>query len=239
VHSEDASDNMSVVEEKKTWDKNSLAEKLGTTVAEVSTVKVLDWGWRELTPEYAPALGDLLEHAANVVNFNAFVNEAGPEGGIAFARAMPKMPKLVQADLQQWQVEPAGAKAIAASLATHPRIKSLKMHYCKLGWEGTEYIARACAQHKTLTNLDLGDNGMDEQGARHIAAMLATNTSITRLDLSKNEGLVDNDEVKSWFLGEVEKIMKTRVTPLNLIIENSPGQKWHPNDKPPPPVRED
>jgi hypothetical protein len=60
---------MSVVEEKKTWDKNSLAEKLGTTVAEVSTVKVLDWGWRELTPEYAPALGDLLEHAANVVNF--------------------------------------------------------------------------------------------------------------------------------------------------------------------------
>ena len=170
---------------------------------------------------------------------SAFVNEVGPEGGIAFARAMTKMTKLVQADLQQWQITPVGAKAIAASLQTHPRIKSLKMHYCKLGWEGTEYIARACAQHKTLTNLDLGDNGMDEQGARHIAAMLATNTSITRLDLSKNEGLVDNDDVKAWFLGEVEKIMQTRVTPLNLIIENSPGQKWHPNDRPPPPVRED
>ena len=113
------------------------------------------------------------------------------------------------------------------------------MHYCKLGWEGTEYIARACAQHKTLTNLDLGDNGMDEQGARHIAAMLATNTTITRLDISKNEGLVDNDEVKGWFLGEVEKIMKTRATPLNLLMENSPGQKWHPDDKPPPPVREE
>ena len=152
---------------------------------------------------------------------------------------MTKMTKLVQADLQQWQITPVGAKAIAASLQTHPRIKSLKMHYCKLGWEGTEYIARACAQHKTLTNLDLGDNGMDEQGARHIAAMLATNTSITRLDLSKNEGLVDNDDVKAWFLGEVEKIMQTRVTPLNLIIENSPGQKWHPNDRPPPPVREE
>ena len=170
---------------------------------------------------------------------SAFVNEAGPEGGKAFARALPKMVKLVQADLQQWQVEPEGAKAIAAALATHPRIKSLKMHYCKLGWEGTEYIARACAQHKTLTNLDLGDNGMDEQGARHIAAMLATNTTITRLDISKNEGLVDNDEVKGWFLGEVEKIMKTRATPLNLLMENSPGQKWHPDDKPPPPVREE
>ena len=170
---------------------------------------------------------------------SAFVNEAGPEGGIAFARAMPKMTKLVQADLQQWQITPEGAKAVAAALQVHPRIKSLKMHYCKLGWEGTEHIARACAQHKTLTNLDLGDNGMDEQGARHIAAMLATNTSITRLDLSKNEGLVDNPEVKSWFLTTVEEIMKTRPKPLNLIIENSPGQKWHPNDKPPPPVREE
>jgi Ran GTPase-activating protein (RanGAP) involved in mRNA processing and transport len=149
------------------------------------------------------------------------------------------MPKLVQIDLQQWQVEPEGAKAIAASLATHPRIKSLKMHYCKLGWEGTEHIARACAQHKTLTNLDLGDNGMDEQGARHILAMLSTNTSITRLDLSKNEGLVDHAGVKSWFTQEVEKIMRTRDTPLNLIIENSPGKKWHPTDRPPPPVKED
>jgi len=230
---------MAEIEEVKTYTKETLAEKLGTTIDEISTTKTIDWGWRELVPSQAEAMGDLLEHAVNCVNFNAFVNEAGPEGGIAFARAMPKMVKLVQADLQQWQVTPEGAKAIAKSLAVHPRIKSLKMHYCKLGWEGTEYIARACAQHKTLTNLDLGDNGMDEQGARHIAAMLATNTSITRLDLSKNEGLVDNDEVKSWFLGEVEKIMQKRVTPLNLIMENSPGQKWHPNDKPPPPVREE
>lgn len=170
---------------------------------------------------------------------SAFVNEVGPEGGIALARALPKMTKLVQADLQQWQITPTGAKALAAALAKHPRIKSIKLHYCKLGWEGTEYIARACAQHKTLTNLDLGDNGMDEAGARHIAAMLTTNTSLTRLDLSKNEGLVDNADVKAWFLSEVEKIMKKRVTPLNLIIENSPGQKWHPDDKPPPPVKED
>ena len=51
--------------------------------------------------------------------------------------------------------------------------------------------------------------------------------------------ITDNDEVKAWFLGQVEQIMKKRVTPLNLIIENSPGQKWHPNDKPPPPVREE
>ena len=57
--------------------------------------------------------------------------------------------------------------------------------------------------------------------------------------LSKNEGLVDNPEVKAWFLTTVEEIMKKRPTPLNLIIENSPGQKWHPNDKPPPPVREE
>ena len=265
-----------IVEEVKVYDKESLAEKLGTSLTEIATLKTIDWGWRELVPDQAKAMGDLLEHATSCVNFkcvsfaisvffasphpspqllssshspplslsllssrSAFVNEVGPEGGIAFARAMTKMTKLVQADLQQWQITPVGAKAIAASLQTHPRIKSLKMHYCKLGWEGTEYIARACAQHKTLTNLDLGDNGMDEQGARHIAAMLATNTSITRLDLSKNEGLVDNDDVKAWFLGEVEKIMQTRVTPLNLIIENSPGQKWHPNDRPPPPVRED
>jgi hypothetical protein len=73
---------------------------------------------------------------------SAFVNEAGPEGGIAFARAMPKMPKLVQADLQQWQVEPAGAKAIAASLATHPRIKSLKMHCTPpAGWNARARVA--------------------------------------------------------------------------------------------------
>ena len=230
---------MPEVEEVKVWTKESLAEKLGTTVEELEKTKTIDWGWRELVPEHGPALGDLLCHATSCVNFNAFVNEVGPEGGIAFGKALPYMTKLVQADLQQWQVTPEGAKAIAQALAVHPRIKSLKMHYCKLGWEGTEYIARACAQHKTLTNLDLGDNGMDEQGARHIAAMLTTNTSITRLDLSKNEGLVDNDEVKGWFLGEVEKIMQKRVTPLNLIIENSPGQKWHPSDKPPPPVRED
>mmetsp|Transcript_50688 Transcript_50688/g.133333 ORF Transcript_50688/g.133333 Transcript_50688/m.133333 type:complete len:145 (-) Transcript_50688:467-901(-) len=141
-------------------------------------------------------------------------------------------------DLQQWQVKPEGAKYIADAVAAHPRIKSLKMHYNHLGWDGTEYLAKAFAQHKTLTNLDLGDNGMDEMGARHLAAMLATNTSITRLDLSKNEGLVDNPETKAWFQEEVAKIMKSRSTPLTLLLENSPGQKWHPNDKPPEPVRE-
>jgi len=228
-----------IEEEKPVWNIDTLAEKLNTTIEEVSTTKTLDWGWKEINPEHAEALGDLLSKAANVVDAKLFVNEVGPKGGEAIARALPHMPKLVQIDLQQWQVEPEGAKHIAEAIRSHPRIKSLKMHYCKLGWDGTEYIARACAQHKTLTNLDLGDNGMDEAGARHIAAMLATNTSITRLDLSKNEGLVDNSETKAWFLGEVEKIMKTRETPLNLIIENSPGQKWHPNDRPPPPVREE
>ena len=49
--------------------------------------------------------------------------------------------------------------------------------------------------------------------------------------LSKNEGLVDNIEVKNWFQGEVAKILANRETPLTLILENSPGQKWHPNDK--------
>jgi len=167
-----------------------------------------------------------------------FVNEVGPKGGMALGRALPFMPKLVQMDLQQWQIEPEGAKYLADALAVHPRIKSLKIHYCKLGWEGTEYIAKAVAHHKTLTNLDMGDNGMDEQGARHILAMLVTNTSLTRLDLAKNEGLVDNPEVKEWFCNELTKIMADRETPLNLIIENSPGKKWHPNDRPPPPVRE-
>ena len=57
--------------------------------------------------------------------------------------------------------------------------------------------------------------------------------------LSKNEGLVDNPEVKEWFCNELTKIMANRETPLNLIIENSPGKKWHPNDRPPPPVRDD
>ncbi len=128
---------------------------------------------------------------------------------------------------------------MADALRAHPRIKSIKMHYCHLGWDGVEHIARACANHKTLTNLDLGDNGMDEQGARHLIAMLSTNTSITRLDVSKNEGLVDNPEVLAWFKGEVERVMKKRSTPLTLLCENSPGQKWHPDDKPPPPCREE
>ena len=220
------------------WTAETLAEKLNTSIEEVRMAKTLDWGWRELVPEHAPALGDLLCNAVNCVNANFFVNEVGPEGGKAIGKALPYMKKLVQIDLQQWQVTPEGAKYIAEALAVHPRIKSIKMHYCKLGWEGTEYIAKACAHHKTLTNLDLGDNGMDEQGARHIAAMLATNTSITRLYLSKNEGLVDNPETKEWFLTELEKLLAKRVTPLNLLLENSPGQKWHPHDRPPPPVRE-
>ena len=145
----------------------------------------------------------------------------------------------MQIDLQEWEIEPEGARYLADALVVHPRIKSIKLHYCKLGWEGTEYIAKACAHHKTLTNLDLGDNGMDEQGARHIAAMLATNTSLTRVDLSKNEGLVDNPEVKEWFVGQVAQLVQSRVTPLTLLLENPPGQKWHPNDRPPPPVKED
>jgi len=224
---------------KVVWTAESLAEKLNTTIAEVSTTKTIDWGWKELVGDHAEALGDLLSKAANCVNCNMFVNEMGPIGGKAIGRALPFMPKLVQIDLQQWQIEPEGAKYVADALAAHPRIKSIKMHYCKLGWEGTEYIAKAVAHHKTLTNLDLGDNGMDEEGARHIAAMLVTNTSLTRLDLSKNEGLVDNPEVKEWFCNEVTKIMATRETPLNLILENSPGKKWHPSDRPPPPIKED
>jgi len=227
-----------ITTEKKVWTAESLAEKLNTTIAEVQTTKTIDWGWKELVEEHAEALGDLLSMAGNCVNCNMFVNEVGAPGGKAIGRALAGMPKLVQIDLQQWQLTPEGAKYVADALAVHPRIKSIKMHYCKLGWEGTEYIAKACAHHKTLTNIDLGDNGMDEQGARHIAAMLATNTSLTRVDLSKNEGLVDNPEVKCWFVGEVERIVKTRQTPLTLILENSPGQKWHPHDRPPPPVRE-
>ena len=194
---------------------------------------------RKLEGEHAEALGDLLSHAAAAVNVNLFVNEVGPQGGPALARALPCMPNLVQIDLQQWQLEPEGAKTLAPAVAVHPRLKSLKMYYCKLGWEGTEHIARACAHHKTLTNLDLGDNGMDEEGARHIAAMLTTNTSITRLDLTKNEGVVDSLSTKVWLTSEVEKIMRTRATPLELILENTAGKKWHPDDKPPPPVFDD
>lgn len=175
-------EDISTEKEKTVWTAESLAAKLNTTIAEVSTAKTLDWGWKELVEEHADALGELLSHAANVVNLNMFVNEVGPLGGKAIGRALPCMPKLVQIDMQQWQITPEGAKYVADALAVHPRIKSLKMHYCKLGWEGTEYIAKACAHHKTLTNLDLGDNGMDEAGARHIAAMLATNTSLTRVE---------------------------------------------------------
>lgn len=212
--------------------------KLAVSEEDIKTKKTLDLGWRSMEGYDAPALGEILCKAANVVNLNLYVNEMGPRGAQAIAKAMPFMPKLVQLDLQQWQVKPEGAKYIADAIAVHPRIKSLKMHYNHLGWDGTEHIAKACAHHKTLTNLDLGDNGMDEAGARHIAAMLATNTSITRLDLSKNEGLVDNPDTKAWFEQEVGKIMMKRTTPLTLIMENSPGQKWHPNDKPPEPVKE-
>ena len=83
------------------WDMEKLAEKLGTTPEEVATMKTIDWGWKELYPEHAQALGDLLSKAANVVNLNMFVNEVGIEGGKAIGRALPFMPKLVQIDLQQ------------------------------------------------------------------------------------------------------------------------------------------
>jgi len=213
-------------------------QKLACDEEYIATNKTLDLGWKGLEGQHAAGLAEILKKASNCVNLNLFVNEVGPKGGKAIADALPYMPKLVQMDLQQWQVKPEGAKYIADAVAAHPRIKSLKMHYNHLGWEGTEYIAKACAQHKTLTNLDLGDNGMDEAGARHIAGMLATNTSITRLDLSKNEGLVDNAETKAWFEGEVAKILQSRPTPLTLILENSPGQKWHPNDKPPEAIKD-
>lgn len=206
-------------------------EKLGSNEEEVAISKTLDWGWKSLEEEDAEGLGQILCKAVNVVNLNLFVNECGIPGGIAIAKALPFMPKLVQIDLQQWQVKPEGAKYIADAVAKHPRIKSLKMYHNHLGWEGTEHIARACAHHKTLTNLDLGDNGMDEQGARHIAAMLTTNTSLTRVDLSKNEGLVDKPEVKAWFEAEVAKIKLTRTTQLTVILEQMAGQKWHPTDK--------
>jgi len=227
-----------IEEEKPDSDIDTVYGKLSISEEDVKTKKTLDLGWKNLEPHDAPMLQEILSKAVNVVNLNLFVNEVGPRGGKAIAAAMAFMPKLVQIDLQQWQVKPEGAKYIADAVAVHPRIKSLKMHYNHLGWEGTEVIAKACAYHKTLTNLDLGDNGMDELGARHIAAMLATNTSLTRIDLSKNEGLVDNIEVKNWFQGEVAKILANRETPLTLILENSPGQKWHPNDKPPEPVKE-
>ena len=91
------------------WDVEKLCEKLGTTVDEVATTKTIDWGWKELYPEHAQALGDLLSKAENVVNLNMFVNEVGIEGGKAIGRALPFMKKLVQVDLQQWQIEPEGA----------------------------------------------------------------------------------------------------------------------------------
>ena len=50
------------------WTKELLAEKIGTTVEEVSQAKILNWGWQELTPEKAEAMGDLLECAVNCVN---------------------------------------------------------------------------------------------------------------------------------------------------------------------------
>jgi hypothetical protein len=54
--------------EAKHWTAESLAEKLGTSVAEVAALKTIDWGWKELNPEHAEALGDLLCHASNAVN---------------------------------------------------------------------------------------------------------------------------------------------------------------------------
>ena len=60
---------MPMVEEVKVWDKESLAEKLGTSLTEIATLKTIDWGWRELVPDQAKAMGDLLEHATSCVNF--------------------------------------------------------------------------------------------------------------------------------------------------------------------------
>lgn len=228
-----------IFDENVEWTAELLAEAIGTTIEEVTNSKNVDLPWKAMYPRHAKAFGDLLSYATGAVNLNIFVNELGPEGAVAIARSIPLMPKLVQIDLQQWQIGVEGAKVLGPAVAAHPRLKSLKLYYNKLGWEGTEHIARACAHHKTLTNLDLGDNGMDEEGARHIAAMLTTNTSLTRLDLTKNEGLVDMQEVKTWLLGQVQQIMQTRETPLELILENPPGKKWHPSDKPPPPAIEE
>ena len=151
------------------WDMEKLAEKLGTTVEEVGTLKTIDWGWKELYPEHAEALGDLLSKAVNCVDLKMFVNEVGIDGGKAVGRALPYMTKLVQIDLQQWQIEPEGAKYLAAAVQSHPRIKSLKMHYNKLGWDGTEHIARACAQQGALRCRDVeekkkGVSGPGSQG---------------------------------------------------------------------------
>jgi hypothetical protein len=57
-----------LIKKRDDWTKEELAEKLKTTIEEVAAAKTLDWGWREIGDEHAPALGELLCHAKNVVN---------------------------------------------------------------------------------------------------------------------------------------------------------------------------
>jgi Ran GTPase-activating protein (RanGAP) involved in mRNA processing and transport len=199
--------------------------KLKVKPDDMPTMKTLDWGWKELHPDDADSLEVVLAKGHNVVNGNFFVNEVGPKGAIALANAMKTMPKLVQIDLQQWQIEHGnGVKALAEAIKAHPRLKSVKMHYNKLGPKGTKTLCEAIAGHKTLTNLDLGDNGIGVDGAKALATMLAQNTSLTRLDVSKNEDVSDSPEMIDFLKAAAAK----RATPLTLLIEDSPGQKWYP-----------
>ena len=199
---------------------------------EVRGAKIVEWGWRDLQPDDAEPLAEILCLATNAVDLRLYVNEVGPTGGPAIAKVLDALPKLVQVDLQQWQVGPEGAKPIADAMLKHPRLKSLKMYYNKLGREGAEIIAAAAAKSKTLTNLDLGSNDIGADGALAVLSAVMANPSITRLSLKKN-GFDYEHETKAALM----RIAAGRTPPVKLLLEdpNQLPEEWIIPEKEPTP----
>jgi len=196
--------------------------KVKCTKEEALTAKHLQWGWKEMGKEDGAALAFVIRNNPVCITLDLFVNEIYEEAGALVGLALKDNVKLKSLDLQQAQIGVEGGRAIAEALRTNTTLMNLKLYYNCLGPVGTKAIAEALQANTKLTNLDLGDNGVARQGCEALAAMLGKNTTLARLDVSKNVGVQGDDEAKGLLSAAAAK----RKAPLNLIMNDEPGQRW-------------
>ena len=160
------------------------------------------------------AAAEILCLATNAVDLRLYVNGVGPTGGPAIAKVLDALPKLVQVDLQQWQVGPEGAKPIADAMLKHPRLKSLKMYYNKLGREAPR-SSPPPRRRARLSRTSTSARTTSAPTARAVLSAVMANPGITRLSLKKN-GFDYEHETKAALM----RIAAGRTPPVKLLLED-------------------
>ena len=148
--------------------------------------------------------------------------EMGKEDGAALAFVIRNNPVCITLDLFVNEIYEEAGALVGLALKDNVKLKSLDLQQSHIGVEGGRAIAEALQANTKLTNLDLGDNGVARQGCEALAAMLGKNTTLARLDVSKNVGVQGDDEAKGLLSAAAAK----RKAPLNLIMNDEPGQRW-------------